>query len=88
MDRKLFSKVTSDRNYKPAKDTCIAILMALKVDVEEAASMLQSAGYALSDSNKRDSVFNYFFSHAHYNIFDLNEVLYHMKEKPLGECRF
>ncbi len=88
MDRKLFSKVTSTRNYKPAKDTCVAILMALKVDEYEARSMLQSAGYALSDSNKRDTVFSYFFSHAHYNIFDMNDVLYQLNEKPLGECRF
>ena len=84
IDRKLFSKITSDQNYKPAKDTCIALAYALKLTLAEANDLLSRAGYTLSHSNKRDVILEYFFSAGKYNLFDINEILSQMNQQPLG----
>lgn len=84
IDRKLFSKIISDQNYKPAKDTCVALSYALKLSLPEAADLLSRAGYTLSHSNKRDVILEYFFSAGQYNLFDINEVLLQLDQRPLG----
>ena len=84
IDRKLFSKITSDQDYKPAKDTCIALAYALRLTLEEANDLLSRAGYTLSHSNKRDVILEYFFSAGKYNLFDVNEVLSQLNQRPLG----
>ena len=60
VDRRLFSKIVTDRNYKPAKDTCVALIFALHLNLEETNDLLSRAGYTLSHSSKRDVVLEYF----------------------------
>lgn len=76
VDRRLFSKIVSDRSYKPAKDTCIALSLALRLSLSEANDILSRAGYVLSHSSKRDVVIEYFFREQIYNINDVNEILF------------
>ena len=85
IDRKLFSKIISDRNYKPSKDTAIAIILALNLTLDEANDMLARAGYAFSHSNKKDIVIEYFIREKIYNLNDINEVLYKLDEKVIGK---
>lgn len=85
IDRKLFSKIISDRNYKPSKDTAIAIILALNLTLDEANDMLGRAGYAFSHSNKKDIVIEYFIREKIYNLNDINEVLYKLDEKIIGK---
>ena len=84
IDRKLFSKISSDIFYKPAKDTCIAICLALKLTHCETTEMLETAGYAFSRANLRDVILEYFFYTKKYNIDDVNDILYQMNQKTLG----
>lgn len=84
IDRKLFSKITSDQDYKPSKDTCVALAYALKLSLAEANDLLSRAGYTLSHSNKRDVILEYFFSSGKFNLFDINEVLSQLNQRPLG----
>ena len=62
MDRRLFSKVMSDRTYKPSKDTALAMAYSLHLTLEEAEDLLDRAGYSLSNSDKRDIVMGFFGS--------------------------
>lgn len=84
VDRRLFSKIVSDRTYKPAKDTCIAFVLALQLPLDDAIDLLSRAGYTLSHSSKRDVIIEYFIRERVYNLNDINDVLYRLGQKVLG----
>lgn len=84
VDRRLFSKLVSDRAYKPAKDTCVALCLALKLTLSEANDLLSRAGYTFSHSSKRDIILEYFFREQIYDVNDVNAVLFRLGQKPLG----
>lgn len=84
VDRRLYSKIVSDRSYKPSKDTCIALSLAMKLSLPEANDILSRAGYVLSHSSKRDVVIEYFFRERIYDLNDVNEVLFRLDQKILG----
>ena len=84
IDRRLFSKIMSDRHYKPSKDTAIALALALRLTLGEATDMLSRAGYVLSHSNKKDIIVEYFFRERIYKLDDINEVLYNLGQKIIG----
>lgn len=84
VDRRLFSKIVSDRTYRPSKDTCIAFVLALQLSLDEATDMLSRAGYTLSHSSKRDVIIEYFIREKIYNLNDINEILFRLEQKTLG----
>ncbi|MBQ6174857.1 MAG: hypothetical protein IJK28_09555 [Clostridia bacterium] len=77
MDRRLFSKVMADPQYKPSKDTALAMAYALRLNTDEAKDLLERAGYSFSHSNQRDIIMEYFFREG---IFDLNKINYILSE--------
>ncbi len=84
IDRRLFSKIISDINYKPSKDTAFAISLALRLSLDEAKDLLNRAGYTFSHSNKKDIIVEYFFREQIYKLSDINIVLYDLGEKIIG----
>ena len=84
IDKRLFSKIISNREYKPSKDTVIALALALELSLAEANDLLSRAGYILSHSNKRDIIIEFFFLDKIYNLTDANGVLYELEEKLIG----
>ena len=84
IDRRLFSKIMSDREYKPAKDTALALAIALELTLQQTSDLLDRAGYTLSHSNKRDVIIEYFIREGVHNLADINEVLYKLDQKIIG----
>lgn len=76
IDRRLFSKIRN-RDYIPAKKTVIALCLALGLNRADADVLLQSAGYSLSKSDDYDLTIAFCLEKQIYDIFDINEILYH-----------
>ena len=84
VDRRLYSKMVSDRAYKPSKDTCVALCLALKLSEEQAKDLQKRAGHSLSPSYPRDLILEYCFREGVYDLRTVNEVLYYLNQHTLG----
>ena len=84
VSRKLFSKIRSDKHYRPSKQTAVAFAIALELSPEETDELLMKAGYALSRSNYFDVIVSFYIESGMYNIFRINQVLFKYDQQQLG----
>ena len=85
IDRKLFSKIRCNEDYKPKKKTAVALAIALELDIDDMKDLLARAEIALSPSNKFDLIIEYFISHREYNVYKINLALFQHNQPTLGE---
>lgn len=84
VDRKLFSKIRSNKDYQPKKTTAMAFAIALRLNLDETKDFLGRAGYALSPSSLFDTIVQYCIENGEYDFMDINEVLFDYRQPLLG----
>ena len=83
IDRQLFSRIKNNKYYQPSKDTAVALALALKLDFVKAKNFLAAAGYALTNSSKRDMIIAFFLENKIFDTMLLNDCLYEYEQPVL-----
>ena len=77
IDRKLFSKIRTDKNYHPKIRVVYAFIFVLRLSLDDAKDLLASAGYSISPASKFDLVMEFCIMEG-YDIDTVNGILYEM----------
>jgi hypothetical protein len=84
IDKRVFSKIKSNKAYRPSKQTAIAFAISLQLDLDTTQDLLATVGYTLSKSNVFDKIIRYFIHVGNYDIFEINEALFEFDQVLLG----
>ncbi len=84
LDRKLFSKIRCNTEYRPKKITAVALAVALELNLDETKDLLSRAEMALSPSSKFDLIITYFIERKVYDIYTINAALFQHQQPLLG----
>jgi len=84
IDRKHFNHIKNTKNYRPKKETAVALAIGMRLNLDDTNTLLERAGFVLSRSSKFDLIIKYCIENEIYNIFDINEILFEEDQKTLG----
>lgn len=76
--RQLFSRIRTQRNYQPSKNTVLSFAIALELNMDQTMDLLKSAGYTLSDGIKIDVAIRFFIEAGFYDLYEIKITLFGM----------
>ena len=76
IDRRLFSKIRSNKDYHPSKETIILFGLALELNEIEIEDLLRTASYSLPMNTTFDLIIRFCFKEHIYDVNQVNEFLY------------
>ena len=84
IDRRLFSKIRSNEEYHPSKETVILLGIGLELEEYEMEELLESASYSLPKNTIYDLIIRFCFKEHIYDINTINGFLYDHNCKTLN----
>ena len=84
LSKQVFSKIRSKEDYKPSKNTVLALGIALKLSLPEMEDLLRQAGFALAPGDLTDCIVRFYLDREEYDIAVVNYALYEHHCQPLG----
>jgi len=85
IDKRVYSKLMTTANYRPAKNTAVAFGLALRLKKTEFDDFLRNAGFALSDSSISDLVIRFCVEREICDLHDVNALLLQADQKTLAK---
>ena len=82
--RQVFSKIRSNKDYTPSRNTAISLAISLHLTLNETNALLETAGFTLSRSSKADLIIEYFIVNRNWKLSEINEALYSFGEDPIN----
>ena len=76
LQKQLFSKIKSNVNYVPKKQTALALCIALQLNLDETRDLIGRAGYVLTPSSRSDLIVQYFIENEVYDIMRIDVALF------------
>ena len=83
IDRKLFSKIRSHKDYQPSKPTALAFAIALRLSLDETREFIGRAGLAWAPGSKQGIIVAYCVERGIYDIEEGSIALFDFKQSSL-----
>ena len=84
IDRRLFSKIRSNADYQPSKNTIFALAMSLKLDQTKTSRLLNKAGFEFSNNKLTDIIIMFCIENKIYDLYQIDSFLVEYKQKPIA----
>lgn len=82
-----FSKIKNNVDYQPSKSATMAMVLALKLPLNEAEELMAKVGYTFSTALIQDLVVKFFIQEGIFDVDAVNVELYKLGKKPLTNQR-
>lgn len=84
ISKQYFSKLLAGK-IVPSKDKVMALVLGLRLNMDEAVDFMNLAGYAFSPISQTDIIVRYFIESKTYNVIELDLVLFDYGLDPLSK---
>lgn len=83
IDRQYLNKILNNK-IKPSKQKLFALMLAMKLNIDEAKDFLNYAGFSFSENEISDLVVRFCIENGQFDIFVVNALLDENNEPPLS----
>ncbi len=84
LDRHVFGRIRNNMGYRPARQTALALALALELSLDEAKELLTKAGCGLTHGRKTDVAVEYCITAGRWDVNEINAILFKLELQPLG----
>lgn len=85
IDRRLFSKIRSNKDYHPSFGTVTLLALSLKLSTKEYEELLHSASYSLATNSYANITLKYCFDNSIYDVATVNNLVYTVTNREVRE---
>ena len=85
IDKRIFSKIRSNKSYHPSFGTIVLFALALKLSTLQFEDLLHSAAYSLPQNSYINITLKYCFDNKIYDISRVNELIYAVSNKEIRD---